>query len=142
MRDWKTEVRRRLVDRRLDPTLHTSVLEELSQHLDDRYRSLIARGLDAAEADASVLRELDADETLQNASRATDALTRELRHLERRRTPAVVPGRAGPTGRCRDVGARLALRRPRAAQEPDASPPLPSSPSRSASASTPPSSPS
>ena len=93
MRDWKAEVGRRLIERRVDPTLHTSVLEELSQHLDDRYRSLVARGLDAAEADASVLRELDADETLQNASRATDALTRELRHLERRHTPAVVPGR-------------------------------------------------
>ena len=49
MRDWKAEVRRRLIERRVDPTLHTSVLEELSQHLDDRYRSLIAGGADEAD---------------------------------------------------------------------------------------------
>ena len=48
MRDWKHEVRRRLIERRVDPTLHASVLEELSQHLDDRYRSLLARGSTAA----------------------------------------------------------------------------------------------
>ena len=72
MRDWKHEVRRRLTERGVDPTLHASVLEELSQHLDDRYRSLIARGSTAAEADESVLLELE-----------DDALDRDLRRIER-----------------------------------------------------------
>ena len=92
MRDWKAEVRRRLIERRVNPTLHTSVLEELSQRLDDRYRSLLAGGLDEATAEASVLRELDDDETLRHAARTNDALTRELRHLERRHAPAAMPG--------------------------------------------------
>jgi putative ABC transport system permease protein len=96
MRDWKAEVRRRLIERRVDPTLHTSVLEELSQHLDDRYRSLLAGGLDEATADASVLRELDDDEALRSAARTNDALTRELRLLEQRHSPAAVPGRPAP----------------------------------------------
>ena len=93
MRDWKSEVRRRLIERRVDPTLHTSVLEELSQHLDDRYRSLVARGVDAAEAEASVRQELDDDETLRHARPTDDPLTQELRHLERRDVPPSVPGR-------------------------------------------------
>ena len=54
MRDWKHEVRRRLIERGIDPTLHASVLEELAQHLDDRYRSLLARGSTAADAEQSV----------------------------------------------------------------------------------------
>ena len=93
MRDWKSEVRRRLIERRVDPTLHASVLEELSQHLEDRYRSLLAQGVETADAEASVLRELDDDETLRSATRAVDPLTHELRHLERRYSPATVPGR-------------------------------------------------
>jgi putative ABC transport system permease protein len=84
MIDFTAEVRRRLVERRVDPTLHASVLEELSQHLDDRYRSLLARGLDAAAAEASVLQELD-----------DDALTRELRGVERM-MPAPPPALGTP----------------------------------------------
>ena len=58
MHDWKAAVRERLTARRIDATPHTAVIEELSQHLDDRYRSLVARGLSAAEAERSVLQAL------------------------------------------------------------------------------------
>ncbi len=72
MRDWKAELARRLGARGLDPTLHASVIEELSIHLEDRYRSLCARGLNPADAERNVLEELD-----------DHALDRELAGLER-----------------------------------------------------------
>ena len=46
MRDWTGTIRERLIARPLDPTRHAGVIEELGQHLDDRYRSLVARGED------------------------------------------------------------------------------------------------
>ena len=60
MPDWNAILARRLAERRLDPIDHVSVIEELSQHLDDRYRSLIARGVSSADAETSVLEELEA----------------------------------------------------------------------------------
>ena len=44
MPDFHAELKRRLAGRGIDPTRHFSVIEELAQHLDDRYRSLIAQG--------------------------------------------------------------------------------------------------
>ena len=76
MPDWKAILTRRLAERRVDPIDHVSVIEELSQHLDDRYRSLIARGVSSADAETSVLEELEGDE----------ALERELRRAERTRS--------------------------------------------------------
>ena len=75
MPDWKAELRRQLAARGLDPTLHPSVIEELSIHLEDRYRSLCARGVSAAEAERSVLDEMD-----------DEALNHELDAVERSRS--------------------------------------------------------
>ena len=41
---WAAEVRARLTSLRLSPVRETEIVEELSQHLDDRYRELIAGG--------------------------------------------------------------------------------------------------
>jgi hypothetical protein len=57
MRDFRAAVRERLAGRQIDPTRHPAVIEELSQHLEDRYRSLLACGQPAAEAERSVLQE-------------------------------------------------------------------------------------
>jgi putative ABC transport system permease protein len=70
--DWTAELSRRLSARGLDPTLHSSVIEELSLHLDDRFQSLCARGLSTSDAERSVLAELD-----------DEALDRELKTTER-----------------------------------------------------------
>lgn len=45
MPDWTQHVRRRLSGLRLSPTREAEIVEELSQHLDDRYRELIAGGM-------------------------------------------------------------------------------------------------
>jgi putative ABC transport system permease protein len=48
--DWAREVRMRLSSLRLSPTREAEVVEELSQHLDDRYHELIAGGASPEEA--------------------------------------------------------------------------------------------
>src|SRR5262245_39172934 len=50
MPDWTPHVRPRLSGLRLSPTREAEIVEELSQHLDDRYRELIAGGMSSDEA--------------------------------------------------------------------------------------------
>jgi putative ABC transport system permease protein len=50
MPDWTQHVRSRLSTLRLSPTREAEIVEELSQHLDDRYRELIAGGMSPDEA--------------------------------------------------------------------------------------------
>jgi putative ABC transport system permease protein len=47
---WAREVRTRLSSLRLSPTREAEIVDELSQHLDDRYRELIAGGASPEEA--------------------------------------------------------------------------------------------
>jgi len=64
MYDWKSEVRLRLRDVQIDPTRHAQIVEELSGHLADRHRALLARGTSAEEAHQTVLQELSDGDTL------------------------------------------------------------------------------
>lgn len=57
MRDWARVVRARLSSLRLSPTRETEIVEELSQHLDDRWRELIAGGTSPDEATQLTLAE-------------------------------------------------------------------------------------
>jgi predicted permease len=50
MPDWAPHVRARLASLRLSPTRETEIVDELSQHLEDRYRELIAGGTSPDEA--------------------------------------------------------------------------------------------
>ena len=50
MLDWAREVRERLSSLRLPPAREAEIVDELSQHLDDRYRELIAGGASPEEA--------------------------------------------------------------------------------------------
>lgn len=85
MHDWQAAVRDHLIARRVDPARHTTVIEELTQHLDDRYRSLVARGMSAADAERSVLQELDESAALRD----------ELARAERRLVDRPAPGDPG-----------------------------------------------
>src|SRR5688500_3483043 len=73
MPDLKPEIRARLRGLRLTPTREAEIVEELSQHLDDRYESLLSAGSSADEAHRTVILELTEGELLAN----------ELRHVER-----------------------------------------------------------
>jgi putative ABC transport system permease protein len=57
MPDWAREVRHRLSSLRLSPTRESEIVEELSQHLDDRWRELIAGGVSSDEAARTALAE-------------------------------------------------------------------------------------
>jgi putative ABC transport system permease protein len=50
MPDWTKHVRPRLSGLRLSPTREAEIIEELSQHLEDRYQELIASGMSTDEA--------------------------------------------------------------------------------------------
>jgi predicted permease len=50
MPEWKAEVQARLASLKLSPTREAEIVDELSQHLDDRYREAIAGGASAEDA--------------------------------------------------------------------------------------------
>ncbi len=59
MPDWKNLVRQRLAPLRLTPAAEADLTEELSQHLEDRYRELTSGGASEDEACQQALSELD-----------------------------------------------------------------------------------
>jgi predicted permease len=64
MPDWAREVCTRLSPLRLSPTRETEIVEELSQHLDDRWRELIAGGALPDEATQLTLAEFRDEDVL------------------------------------------------------------------------------
>ena len=82
MPEWKQEIRQRLAELKLEPTREAEIIEELAQHLEDRYKELLAGGATPQEASRAALAELSGSELL----------ARELRRVERtvRREPIVL----------------------------------------------------
>ncbi|MGI9107413.1 MAG: ADOP family duplicated permease [Pyrinomonadaceae bacterium] len=74
MPDWKKEIGSRLAGLRLAPTREAEIVEELAQHLDDRYGELLQNGATEAEACRAALQELNDGDFL---------LIEELRQVER-----------------------------------------------------------
>ncbi|MEK6301915.1 MAG: ABC transporter permease [Acidobacteriota bacterium] len=72
MPDWKQEIIKRLAGLTLEPTREAEIVEELSQHLDDRYRELRSGGVTQEEARLEALAELSDGKLL----------ARELRQVE------------------------------------------------------------
>jgi putative ABC transport system permease protein len=87
MPEWKEEIRGRLSRSGLAPEREAEIVEELSQHLEDRYEQSLASGATEDEARRAALLEL----------KEGDLLAQELRRVERpaRREPAA----AGSSGR-------------------------------------------
>jgi predicted permease len=88
MPEWKEEILRRLAPLKLAPTREADIVDELSQHLDDRYQELLASGQSEDAAFRSALDELKGEELL----------ARSLKPVEKAfyREP-IVPGKAGTT---------------------------------------------
>src|SRR5688572_4321636 len=76
MPKWKQEIRQRLAGLRLQPEREGAIIEEVAQHLEDRYSELLARGAPPAEAERLTLAELSNSELL----------ARELLRIERQVT--------------------------------------------------------
>src|SRR5215510_3525997 len=75
--EWKDEVRRRLAGLKLEPTREAEIVEELAQHLEDRYSELLAGGATDEQATRVALAELSERTVLQ----------RELRRIESQVAP-------------------------------------------------------
>jgi predicted permease len=86
--DWTPHIRARLsASLRLSPTRERDIVDELAQHLDDRWRELIAEGRSPGQAEALALGEF----------RDRDTLSRYLSPLRQARaSPTPTPG--APTG--------------------------------------------
>ena len=83
MPEWADDVRARLASLRLSPTREAEIVEELSQHLDDRYQELIAGGASPDEARRAALGDF----------RSSAALAQHLAPLRQARTPPpITPG--------------------------------------------------
>ena len=59
MHDWKRIVQDRIAPLRLEPTAESDLVEEFSQHLEDRYRELRSGGASDEEAYRNAISELD-----------------------------------------------------------------------------------
>jgi len=107
--EWKSEIRQRLANLKLEPAREAAIVEEFAQHLEDRYEELLVSGAAPAEAERRTLSELSDCEMLQ----------RELRRVERQVTPEpIVLGINRRTNMIADLwqdlryGARMLLKNP------------------------------
>jgi putative ABC transport system permease protein len=69
---WKEEIRRRLESLKLDPIRELEIVEELAQHLEERYEELRAGGATEAEAVRSALLELSVGKLLAQELRRVE----------------------------------------------------------------------
>ena len=91
--DWTPDLRSRLASLRLSPARETEIVEELSQHLDERYQELRNAGTGEAEARGLALEELcDAD-----------TLARHMRRLRQAHVPPPIPQGGPRRGFLRDI---------------------------------------
>jgi predicted permease len=89
MPDWSAEIRRRLSATRLPPEREAGIVDEVAQHLEDRYQTLLDSGLPAAESERRAWQELEGD----------DVLGRQLSASEPPRQPSLTDLEVGPRGR-------------------------------------------
>ena len=73
MPEWKQEISERLANLKLEPAREAEIVEELSQHLDDRYAELLANGATSEDASCAALAELS----------DAESMAEELRRVER-----------------------------------------------------------
>jgi putative ABC transport system permease protein len=70
MHDWAKEIRAAIAPLNLDPMREAEVVEELSQHLRDRYEEMVTSGIGAEQAHQSLLKELNDISGLQASLQA------------------------------------------------------------------------
>src|ERR1041384_5527139 len=108
MPDWKNEIRRRMASLKLAPARESEIVEELAQHLDDRYQELLAEGTSDIDAEQLTLADLSENE-----------LFRELKTVEHKTPPEpIVIGTNRKINLVADIwkdlryGLRMLLKRP------------------------------
>jgi hypothetical protein len=72
MPEWKSEILRRLAPLRLAPTREAEIADELAQHIEDRYRELLALGITEEEASRTAIGELQGEGLLARGLRPVE----------------------------------------------------------------------
>ncbi len=96
MPDWKVQIQRFLAKLKLEPSREAEIIEELSQHLNDRYEELVSGGSSEEQAFTSVIEELNGGK-----------LASELRGLVKRHRPAIAPGQPAGENRMAELWQNL-----------------------------------
>src|SRR5262245_51119199 len=73
MPEWKDEIKDRLASLNLDPAREAEIVEELSQHMKDRYSWLLAGGATPEEAHRATLAELCDKDSLHQELRLVES---------------------------------------------------------------------
>ena len=76
MPEWKPEIRARLAGLSLDAAREAGIIEEIAQHLDDRFEELRARGVSEDEARRQALEELSGEDLQAGELRKIEKLAR------------------------------------------------------------------
>jgi predicted permease len=111
MQEWSQEILKRLVSLNLPPAREAEIVEEVAQHLEDRFQELVTGGTTEDEARRLVLRELSDEhlpglavpprpldsQLLDSGPSSDNLLARGLRQVEQESTqePAVPGGEGG-----------------------------------------------
>ncbi|MGD0227894.1 MAG: permease prefix domain 1-containing protein [Terriglobia bacterium] len=77
MPDWKEEITQQLAGLKLSATREAEIVEEVAQHIDDRYRELLAGGATEAEARRIALEEISAENLL---AKGLDTVEHQVAH--------------------------------------------------------------
>jgi putative ABC transport system permease protein len=72
MPDWKEEITRQLASLKLPATREAEIVEEVAQHLDDRYRELLAGGATEENARLTALEEISEEKLLAKGLERTE----------------------------------------------------------------------
>src|SRR5258707_8808527 len=80
MPDWRSDIRTRLAGLKLSPAREAEIVDEVGQHLDDRYKDLRRQGTNEDAAVRLALEEIDGQQLLQN----------EMRGLQQASVPAPI----------------------------------------------------
>src|SRR5262250_505544 len=72
MPDWKEEITKRLAPLKLSPTREAEIVEEVAQHLEDRYKELVTCGATEDEAHHVALEELSNESLLARGLRRVE----------------------------------------------------------------------
>jgi putative ABC transport system permease protein len=76
MPEWKQEIRQRLAGLNLEATREAEIVEELAQHLDDRYNEWLASGATPQESSRAAFAELSESKLLQQELRRVELTVR------------------------------------------------------------------
>jgi predicted permease len=78
MPEWKVEIRERLASLKLEPAREAEMVDELAQHLEDRYQELLAIGMTGVEARRTAVDELSDKQMLaQELRRVQHSIAQE-----------------------------------------------------------------